>query len=175
MDTRKRIVDTASRLFYHQGYNSTGINQIIEEADVAKTSLYQHFRSKEDLLIEYLEIAFQQTMDGLRSAAAAESGRKEKIVAIFGFLPVFIQSTGFYGCNFLNIAAEVPKDNERVNAVILKQKNGIRALFAGILGEGGKDLADELYLLFDAALMSCRVYGDVWPALASKRIAEKLL
>ena len=51
MDTRERILDTAARLFYAQGYNSTGINQVIKEANVAKASLYQHFPSKEDLLI----------------------------------------------------------------------------------------------------------------------------
>jgi AcrR family transcriptional regulator len=49
------IVRTASRLFYRQGYSNTGINQIIEEAGVAKSTLYQQFRSKEDILLVYLE------------------------------------------------------------------------------------------------------------------------
>ncbi|MFT6754704.1 MAG: AcrR family transcriptional regulator, partial [Urechidicola sp.] len=46
---KERIIATASDLFYNQGYNQTGINQIISEAGVAKASLYQHFRSKEDI------------------------------------------------------------------------------------------------------------------------------
>jgi AcrR family transcriptional regulator len=48
-------MQTAARLFYQNGYSNTGINQIIEVAGIAKSSLYQHFRSKEDLLIAYLE------------------------------------------------------------------------------------------------------------------------
>ena len=52
---KERILNTASRLFYHQGYNSTGINQIIAEADIAIGSLYKHFQSKADLLYYYLE------------------------------------------------------------------------------------------------------------------------
>ena len=46
---RERILDTATILFHQQGYNSTGINQIISEAKVAKASFYQHFKSKDDL------------------------------------------------------------------------------------------------------------------------------
>lgn len=52
---RERIIDTASRLFYFNGYNQTGVNQIIKEASVAKASLYQHFRSKEDIAVVYLQ------------------------------------------------------------------------------------------------------------------------
>ena len=51
---KDRILDTASRLFYDQGYHVTGINQIIDEADIARASLYNHFPSKTDLLLAYL-------------------------------------------------------------------------------------------------------------------------
>ena len=67
MDTRKKIVDTAARLFYEQGYNSTGINQIIAEAGIAKASLYAHFSSKEDLLKEYLLRTSVSTNEVLRN------------------------------------------------------------------------------------------------------------
>ena len=51
---RERIIRVASDLFYKQGYNSTGINQIIAEADIVIGSLYNHFSSKNDLLQAYL-------------------------------------------------------------------------------------------------------------------------
>ena len=51
---KERIIEAASRLFYFKGYNQTGINQIIAEANVAKASMYQHFRSKEDIAVAYL-------------------------------------------------------------------------------------------------------------------------
>ena len=65
MNVRERILDTASRLFYDQGYQATGINQIIEEASIAKSSLYQHFRTKDDLLVAYLKIAEREWFEGL--------------------------------------------------------------------------------------------------------------
>jgi AcrR family transcriptional regulator len=51
---RERILERASILFHHQGYNSTGINQIISEANVAKASFYQHFKTKDDLCVTFL-------------------------------------------------------------------------------------------------------------------------
>lgn len=176
MDTRSRIVDTASRLFYTQGYNSTGINQVIREAGVAKASLYQHFPSKEDLLAEYLKVTSVSTNDVLQSVIDKYSSPRERILGLFDFLLKLTKQTEFQGCNFLNVAAEIPKDNQKVRALIKKQKNFIRKMFTDLLKPLGKeDLADELYILFDAALVSSKVYGEVWPVKTTRSIVEKLI
>jgi AcrR family transcriptional regulator len=184
MDTRKKILDTASKLFYHQGYNATGINQIIEEAGVAKATLYQHFKSKEDLLIGYLEIAFEKTRSQLRYIASTELDTKEKISAIFEYLSENANSKGFSGCNFLNIVGEIPVENVRVYDIVRQQKNETRAFFTEILKSGSKGeegmqrtktLADGMYLLFDGALMACKVFGSSWPAIEARKSALTLL
>ena len=176
MDTRDRIVNTASRLFYKQGYNSTGINQVIKEADVAKASLYQYFPSKEDLLLEYLKLTSVATNQTLQAVVEKHKTPKAKALGLFDFLLQFTKQKEFHGCNFLNIASEIPKDNEKVRSLIRKQKNSIRNLFASILKPAGKEqLADEMYVLFDAALISSKVYDDGWPVKSARKIAEKLL
>ena len=53
-EVKNRIIETASLLFYKNGYNSTGINEIISEAGIAKATLYNHFKSKEELCLAYL-------------------------------------------------------------------------------------------------------------------------
>jgi len=176
MDARERIVDTASRLFYVQGYNSTGINQIIKEAEIAKATLYQYFPSKEDLLAEYLKITALTTNKVLKDTADKFETPQEKIFALFDFLLDFSNITEFNGCNFLNIAAELPQENGKIKAMIRNQKNEIRQLFAEILRPVQKEyLADELYILFDAALISGKVYGDLWPVKTTRKIVEKLI
>ena len=62
---RERILETASRLFYTQGYNNTGINQILDEAKVAKASLYLHFGSKDELGIHYLKAGRKEWFEGV--------------------------------------------------------------------------------------------------------------
>ncbi|QEM02540.1 TetR/AcrR family transcriptional regulator [Mucilaginibacter rubeus] len=173
---RNQIVETASRLFYKQGYNATGINQIIEEAGVAKASLYQHFHSKEDLLVEYLTVKGAETNAALKAEAEKFGAPKEKVLAVFDFLAEVSAQPEYYGCNFLNIVSELPVDSERVREIIRKQKDGVRAMFADILRPVHKEkLADELYMLFDGALITNKVHGNAWPIQTAKTLVEKIL
>lgn len=50
--TRQKIADTALRLFLERGYDTVGIRDIAAEADVAVTTLFSHFASKEALVFE---------------------------------------------------------------------------------------------------------------------------
>ena len=107
MDTKKNIENTAARLFYEQGYNSTGINQIIAEAGVAKASLYAHFPSKIDILKKYLQNTSESSIEVFRSIVEQKQTPKDKVFGIFDSLLTFSNETSFNGCQFLNIAAEL--------------------------------------------------------------------
>ena len=173
---REQILDTASRLFYEQGFNATGINQVIAEAGVAKASLYQHFPSKEDLLAEYLTREAVRIMESLNKEVARHETVPAKISAMFDNLARTIRKSEFQGCQFLNIVSELPANNKRILAIIQKQKNDIRQLFKSILKEEKKqDLADEFYLLFEAALITGKVHQADWTVKAAKNMAIKLL
>src|ERR1700744_5122247 len=123
---RRTVIETASRLFYKQGYANTGINQIIEESGVVKSSVYTAFRTKEDILMAYLETTGADTDRALQDAADQKDTPREKVLAIFDFLTGLGQGNESYGCQFLNIISEIPLENERVGRQIQKQKNGVR-------------------------------------------------
>jgi AcrR family transcriptional regulator len=173
---RQDVVDTASRLFYKQGYANTGINQIIEESGVVKSSLYTSFRSKEDILMTYLETSGAATDEALKAASEKFETPKDKVLAVFDYLAELVQQKEYYGCNFLNIISEIPKDAQRVRNQIRKQKNGVRNLFASILQPVHKeDLADEIYTLFEGALIGNKVHDEVWPVISARKIVDRLL
>jgi len=173
---RQRIVDTASRLFYQQGYGNTGINQIIEESGVVKSSMYATFRSKEDILMEYLIEAGAMTDEALSTAAKKHKDPKAQVLGVFDYLIKMVQGEEYYGCNFLNIISEIPKETEQVVKQIQKQKNGVRRLFTTLLEPIGKaDLADEIYVLFEGALIGNKVHDDVWPVKTARKTVERLL
>lgn len=168
---RNRIIVTATRLFYKQGYSNTGINQIIEEADISKSSLYQHFESKEDLLVAYLEATGEHTIQVLRSAAADEHTPKTKVIAIFNYLEGLVQQREWYGCHFLNMVYELPEDAVRIKAQVKKQKDKVRGLFAEILAPLEREgLADEVYTIFEGALIGNKVHGSPWPVTKAKNV-----
>jgi AcrR family transcriptional regulator len=173
---RDAIVNTAARLFYKQGYSNTGINQIIEEAGIAKSSLYQHFRSKEDLLMLYLEVTGGQTITALKDVADQQSAPDKKIIAIFEYLEELVERQEFYGCHFLNMVYELPEDASRIKEQVKKQKDNVRALFREILTPVNKeDLADEIYTLFEGALIANKVHNDRWPIVSAKSTIKKIL
>jgi AcrR family transcriptional regulator len=173
---RVAIIKTASRLFYQQGYSNTGINQIIAEAGIAKSSLYQHFRSKEDLLLTYLEETGLQTITSLSNAADECDTPKEKLVAIFDYLEILANQPDFYGCHFLNMVYELPADAVRIREQIKKQKDSVREFFREILAPINKEiLADEIYTLFEGSLIGNKIHNDPWPIISAKNIVQKLL
>ena len=54
--TREKIINTAWKLFYEEGFGETTINDILREADISKGTFYYYFRSKDDLLSTLSEI-----------------------------------------------------------------------------------------------------------------------
>ena len=52
---RDRILATASDLFYQHGIRAVGVDLVVEKAGVAKTSLYRHFGTKDDLVVAFLQ------------------------------------------------------------------------------------------------------------------------
>ena len=107
-DARQRIVETAERLFYAEGIRAVGIDRIIAEAEVAKMTLYNHFPSKDDLILAVLE--FRETqVDGMFAKAIERHLRKEmnKLEAFFAALKDWFKSPGFRGCSFINARVEL--------------------------------------------------------------------
>src|ERR1700753_2397483 len=96
-----KILDTAERLFYDQGYNNTGINQVIDEADIAKASLYKHFESKTDLMVAYLERFHQAWFERLVAAVDKVPAPKQKLLAIFDHHLERQQFREYGGCPFI--------------------------------------------------------------------------
>ena len=113
---RRRLLDTATRLFYEGGIHAVGIDRIIAEAGVAKATFYNHFPSKDELVVAYIE---EQDRLG-RSAVAAlpKQPPREMIAAIMGRISEAVTAGGWRGCPFLNAAAEYPDPTSPVRRAI---------------------------------------------------------
>lgn len=113
---RRRLLDTASRLFYAEGIHAVGIDRIIAEAGVAKATFYKHFPSKDDLVVAHIE---EQDRIG-RAYVAALPARppRETIAAILGRIGDAGSDAGYRGCVFLNAAAEYPDPASPVRRAI---------------------------------------------------------
>ncbi len=173
MQPRERILETAFSLFHKKGYNSTGINQIIAESKVAKASFYQHFKSKEDLCVAFLNKRHDYWFEKLTEFTSKNRTNSTKVLACFDFLIFMNETENFRGCSFLNLLSEIPTDNTKILNVIQNHKNDLREYFKQILTD--KQLADHIYLLFESAIVESQVFKNQWAVNKSKTIANTLI
>jgi AcrR family transcriptional regulator len=124
---RRRLLDTATRLFYSEGIRAVGIDRIIAEAGVAKATFYNHFPSKDDLVLAYVE---EQDENGRTAVAAlpAKSPR-EMIFAVMARIGESAAAPHWRGCPFLNAAAEYTDPASPVRRAIAAR----RAWYRGVL------------------------------------------
>ncbi|WP_367864280.1 TetR/AcrR family transcriptional regulator [Pedobacter sp. WC2423] len=174
-DPKTRILETATRLFYTQGYNATGINQIIKEAEVARASLYMHYQSKEELCIAFLNFRHKYWFDALMKFTEELTDPEEKLMAAFDFLISMNDQEDFRGCAFMNILSEISPADQTIYTIIQHHKQNLRDYLAGIFPEQGQLLKDHIYLLFESSMLESHLYRDQWPVIQSKKIIKTLL
>ena len=170
-EVKNRIIETASSLFYKNGYNSTGINQIISEAKIAKATLYSHFKSKEDICLAYLRYKDTNFIKDIEVFTSSKPKGKTQVLAIFDFLDSFFQTTDFNGCWCIKTVSEIPKDNERIRREIQLQKNGFIKFISNLV-INNLEISDEqeinslsrkIYLLYESAVSESHLHQKNWP------------
>jgi AcrR family transcriptional regulator len=178
---RDRILDVASRLFHEQGYNLTGINQIIEEADIARGSLYNHFESKTDLLLAYLGRTQQELFSELEEYLRDVEPEK-KIAAFFDFRVLRQQKQAYRGCAFNKISAEISRHEVAVRDVVAAQKNRMKQLIRTLVEQSGhrmvlsdEMLAELIFTLVEGALITGAIYQSGEPMKNAKKIVMELI
>lgn len=174
-DPKQRLLETATDLFYNQGYHATGINQVIQEAGVARASLYMHYESKESLLLAFLQQRHVYWMAGLKAFTDKATKPKEKIQAAFDFLADNNEKEHFRGCAFLNILSETTDKDTTVLTIIQDHKKDVRAFLGDILTKEKQSVKDHVYLLFESAIVESQLYRNQWPVQEAKKAAIGLL
>lgn len=118
-DTKTTILETARRLFHEQGYEATGIAQILKAADINSGSLYHFFPSKEALLLgvleSHLELLASSIIDEVERATADPI---ERVFALMAHYRRTLESSASrLGCPVGNLAIEV-RDAPQVRRLI---------------------------------------------------------
>ncbi len=177
-----KILDTAEALFYRQGYPATGINQIIDEAGIAKASLYKHFESKADLLVAYLQRFHEDWFRRLSDYIDQIEDPKGKVLAIFDYHKERQFQRKFGGCPFVKANHDAGANDERVLGEIQKAKQHLKALIGKLVaGSGHKnivsdaELAELVFLTAEGAIVAASIFKREDDLRSARAIIQKLL
>lgn len=176
------IIKTAGSLFYKNGYNTTGINEIIEKAGIAKATLYNHFNSKEDICIAYLELRHAEFITALKNCIDAKELGRKQLLAIYDFLLEYYREKEFYGCWGIKIHGELPAGNKKIAAAIKRQKKDVllflgevvRRNFVNTSNAEVDKISGGLYLLYESAITESHLHQNDWPIHLAKNMAPSL-
>jgi AcrR family transcriptional regulator len=177
---RERLLDTAADLFYREGVRAVGVDLVVERTGVAKTSLYRHFPSKDDLVAAVLE------RDDLnywtywtRIAEAHADDPRGELMAHMHWIAKYIGRPEFRGCAFLNMATEFPSPDHPARQIALRHKSELHRRLAALTLRMGlrnpEELADQLVLLIDGAYVNGQLRGTRGPAQALPAAARVLI
>ncbi|MDB5494780.1 MAG: TetR family transcriptional regulator [Phenylobacterium sp.] len=162
LDVRERILETASELFYRRGVRAVGVDVVVEAAGVAKTSLYRHFRTKDDLIAAFLQ---REDKDFWacweRVAERYEHDAKAELEAHLTWIAERVGRPNYRGCPQLNVAAEFPDEDHPARVVARSHKEELRRRLQGIAErlQVGRpsDLALQLSVVINGAFVSSQV------------------
>ncbi|MCK9685039.1 TetR/AcrR family transcriptional regulator [Scleromatobacter humisilvae] len=158
-DVRQRILDTASALFYERGVRAVGVDLVVDESGVAKTSLYRHFRTKDDLIVAFLEREDAEFWAQWDDVAACHAGDPAaEIEAHMRWIGKRLARANYRGCPQINVAAEFAEAGHPAREVSRRHMQAMRKRLAELARRFGaarpNDLAAQLGVLVNGAFVS---------------------
>jgi AcrR family transcriptional regulator len=175
---RERLLAAADELFYNEGVHTVGIDRIIEQAGVAKASLYNTFGSKDELVRAYLETRRASVTQRITQAVERYDTPRERLLAVFEGQGELFTQTDYRGCAFSRASAESHPGDVAEQATEA-YRHWVRALLTELATEAGAPepevLARQLHLLYDGSGQSARLDHDLDAAAAARTAAATLL
>lgn len=179
--TRERLIQTAMRLFYRQGIHAVGLDLLVAEVGVTKTTFYNHFESKDALAVEVLDRRGEMELAELVRQIQARGGDcpKAQMLSMFDVLHDSFYSDVFYGCQYANAAAEFPSPHDPVHQAAARHRSRERELLVGLAQRAGADdpgaVADLLLMLAEGCIGVRALTGREDAARIARGFAQTLL
>jgi AcrR family transcriptional regulator len=172
----KRLLATASELFYHRGIHAVGVDLIAERAGTTKKTLYDRFGSKDNLVALYLQTRFERWRAFVDERLAAVEPGPERVLAAFDVLGEWL-AANTCGCAFVNANAEIGRGDHPGVPVIHAEKKWMRERYEDLARDAGLPVAlgAYLHLLHEGAIVALTSGGQEDAVANAKSAARELL
>lgn len=180
LSKRDHLVKTALELFNKHGFHAVGIDAIVQKAQVSKKTLYNHFHSKNELILATLRYYDETSRNFyVREVEKRSKFPAEQLLAIFDIAEEVFNGSSFYGCVVVKAIGEFSEIDEAIRRSCEESKRllyeYIEALAKKSEAKNPEALAKEICLLLEGAIVMAQVSGDSQIASLAKSMAKKFI
>jgi AcrR family transcriptional regulator len=156
--SRERIVDTAMRLFHHEGIHVVGVDRISHEAGVATMTLYRQFGGKDDLVVAALRRWSDRWLAWLRDQLDRRGDDPmARFTGLWDALEGWVTTEGFRGSFVASAATELRgQPRHPAHLVVDAHRVAFRRLLEELVEAAGAHdpavLAAQLQVLIEGAI-----------------------
>lgn len=156
LSKREHLIEAAVRLFKAEGYRAVGIERILSEAGVAKMTLYNHFKSKDELVLEAVRRMHQHALAALVAEVERSSSEPaERLRALVRLVLQECRERDRLVCVFLRAGAEFTSPESPARRAAAEHYERITDYAEALAREAGvvqpRVLAERLVLLIAGA------------------------
>ena len=177
---RERILDAAYGLFSKRGIRAVGTEEVLARADVAKSTLYRHFPSKEALILAFLQRREQRWTREFVEEEARRRGStpRERLLAMFDVFDEWFHRDDFEGCSFINVLLEMGDLDSplgKASAAHLEYiRSVVRALAEDVGMQDSEAFAHSWHILMKGSIVAAGE-GDELAGKRARPMGEDLL
>jgi len=176
---RDELVRKTLDIFYRDGFHATGMDLLAAETGISKTTMFKHFRTKEELILAVLRLRDEDFRNWLFRRMAEDGPARAQLLAMFDALGEWFASPAFRSCMFIKAASEYPDPAHPIHAQSAEHKRMLFLQTRRIAEEAGAAnpaaLARRLLLLKEGAIVTAHLGHEQDPAADAKASAEILI
>jgi TetR/AcrR family transcriptional repressor of nem operon len=170
--TKQRLIDAGLRMLLQQGYNSLGIQAVLDATDTPKGSFYHHFRDKEDFALQVLDAYMAEAHAALDACLLDQTlPPLARIRRFFEMIQEKYRQEGYLGCLMGGLGQELSGVSEVFRRKIDWCLSSIAERMATCLGEAQRagdvpagcdvqEMADLLVNCWEGAALRSRLRRD---------------
>ncbi len=177
---RDELVQKALTAFYSNGFNATGMDMLVKETGISKTSMYKHFRTKEDLILAVLRLRDENFRNWLyRRMEELADDPKEQLISMFDALEEWFSEPGYKGCMFIKASSEYQDASHPIHKQSADHKRMLETHMSDLATKARlnnpEPLARKLLLLKEGAIVTAHLGHTENAAQDAKAAAVQVL
>ncbi len=177
---RDELVQKALKVFYKNGFHASGMELIAAETGISKTSIYKHFRTKEDLILAVLRLRDEYFRNWLyRRMEELADTPKDQLIAMFDALQEWFDDPEYRGCMFIKASSEFQECSDPIHQQAADHKRILERHIIQLAEQANLTnpdvLAKQLLLLKEGAIVTAHLGHTKKPAEDAKIAAKALI